>query len=185
MAPDYPLIVSADDHLVEPPDLWTSRLPMRYRDTGPRLVRQRVPSFNNRVTLDMKVSESDDGQWADVWYYEDQRFPLMLQAAVAGFPRAEVGIRATTFDEIRPGCWKPADRLLDMDIAGIDAQLCFPNRPPYGSAAKVSMRLRTKTWLISVFRPTTTSSLTNGARVRRAGSFHAAWFLCGMPTSRN
>lgn len=130
MSSSYPLIVSADDHIVEPPDLWTSRLPEKYREVGPRVVRQKVPAFGNKVTLDMKVDAAEDGEWADVWYYEDQRFPLMLQAAAAGFPRNEVGIRATTLDEIRPGCWQPAERIKDMDIAGVEAQLCFPNLAP-------------------------------------------------------
>ena len=35
---DIPWIVSLDDHVVEPPDLWTSRLPARYRDVGPHIV---------------------------------------------------------------------------------------------------------------------------------------------------
>ena len=33
---EVPRIVSADDHVVEPPDVWTSRLPAKYRDVGPR-----------------------------------------------------------------------------------------------------------------------------------------------------
>jgi predicted TIM-barrel fold metal-dependent hydrolase len=129
VAYDYPLIVSADDHIVEPPDLWTNRLPQRYREVGPHVIRQRIPHIE-RVTLDMDIGEAEDGYWADVWYYEDRRFPLMLQSAAAGFPKSEVGIRATTFDEIRPGCWKPAERLADMDISGVEAQLCFPNLAP-------------------------------------------------------
>jgi hypothetical protein len=32
-----PLIISVDDHVVEPPDLWSSRLPARYQDRGPRI----------------------------------------------------------------------------------------------------------------------------------------------------
>ncbi len=28
---------------------------------------------------------------------------------------------------MRPGCFRPADRLADMDIAGIEASACFPN----------------------------------------------------------
>ena len=35
--PDYKLI-SADSHVSEPPDLWTSRVDKRYRDRAPRLV---------------------------------------------------------------------------------------------------------------------------------------------------
>ena len=30
-----PRIISADDHVVEPPDVFTSRLPAKYRDAGP------------------------------------------------------------------------------------------------------------------------------------------------------
>jgi hypothetical protein len=31
-----PLLVDVDAHVVESPDLWSSRLPARYRDVGPR-----------------------------------------------------------------------------------------------------------------------------------------------------
>lgn len=130
MLADYPLIISADDHIVEPPDLWTSRLPSKYAEVGPRVVRQRVPKMGNRVTLDMQVDSSDHGDWADIWFYEDKKFPIMLQAAAAGFPRDQVGIRPTTFDEMRAGCWQRDARLADMDVAGLQAQLSFPNIAP-------------------------------------------------------
>ncbi len=39
---DLPLLVSLDDHLVEPPQLWVERLPARYRDVGPHVVRERI-----------------------------------------------------------------------------------------------------------------------------------------------
>ena len=35
-------IISVDDHVVEPPDLWTSRLPAKFRDRAPHVVRQKV-----------------------------------------------------------------------------------------------------------------------------------------------
>jgi hypothetical protein len=41
-APDIPLIISVDDHVVEPPDLWSARLPAKYQDRGPRVVRDRA-----------------------------------------------------------------------------------------------------------------------------------------------
>jgi len=31
-------IVSPDDHVVEPPDLWTKRLSRRWQDSAPRVV---------------------------------------------------------------------------------------------------------------------------------------------------
>ena len=38
MEPDYKLI-SADSHVLEPPDLWASRVPEQYRDRAPRMER--------------------------------------------------------------------------------------------------------------------------------------------------
>ncbi len=32
---DIPRIISVDDHVVEPPDLWQSRLPAKYLDRAP------------------------------------------------------------------------------------------------------------------------------------------------------
>lgn len=30
-------LIDVDAHVVEPPDVWTSRLPAKYRDVGPRV----------------------------------------------------------------------------------------------------------------------------------------------------
>ena len=39
MTADLPLIISVDDHVVEPPTLWTDRLPQKYLDRAPRVER--------------------------------------------------------------------------------------------------------------------------------------------------
>ena len=36
---EIPRIISVDDHVVEPPDVWQKRLPAKYRDVGPRTMR--------------------------------------------------------------------------------------------------------------------------------------------------
>ena len=41
-APDLPLIVSVDDHVIEPATVWTDRLPARDHEVGPRIVRAPV-----------------------------------------------------------------------------------------------------------------------------------------------
>jgi hypothetical protein len=33
------MIVSVDDHVIEPPHVWETWLPARYRDRGPKVVR--------------------------------------------------------------------------------------------------------------------------------------------------
>ena len=42
----------------------------------------------------------------------------------AGYPPAPGTAR---FDEIRPGCYDPVERINDMDVDGRGGQLCFPN----------------------------------------------------------
>jgi predicted TIM-barrel fold metal-dependent hydrolase len=126
----FPRLISADDHVLEPADLWTSRLPARYRDIGPRVARERVVFHKQGPSVKFEAAASDDGDWADVWYYEDKREPLILIGAAAGLHHDDVELRATTFDEVRPGCYQPSARLADMDIAGVEASLCFPNLVP-------------------------------------------------------
>ncbi|HEY6415291.1 MAG TPA: amidohydrolase, partial [Acidimicrobiales bacterium] len=95
-----PRIISVDDHVVEPPDLWSSRLPDRYEERGPRIVRERG-SYDVAKT-GLVWTAHNDGEWADVWHYDGMVSPLMKLSAAAGFD--ELGFGAVTFDQIRPGC---------------------------------------------------------------------------------
>jgi predicted TIM-barrel fold metal-dependent hydrolase len=124
-------IVSVDDHVVEPPDLWTSRLPAKFKDQAPRVVRQKMKlggQVEGGAGSGMKWVEDSDGEWSDVWHYDGLESPLMVVSAAVGFP--EIGLGVTTFDEIRPGTWKQAERLADMDANFVEAALCFPNTLP-------------------------------------------------------
>jgi predicted TIM-barrel fold metal-dependent hydrolase len=53
-----------------------------------------------------------------------------MNAAAVGFDLAQRRVRPVIFDEVRRGCYDPAARLCDMDVAGIEASLCFPNLVP-------------------------------------------------------
>jgi predicted TIM-barrel fold metal-dependent hydrolase len=122
---DFPPIISPDDHVVEPRDLWTSRLPAKYQEIGPRVVREK-----GRVQLHDGVFDyeaSDDGDPVDVWYYEDVRAPARLTSSAVGYDLDDMEMRVVTFDDMRPGCYDPSARVADMDIAGVEASLCFPN----------------------------------------------------------
>jgi predicted TIM-barrel fold metal-dependent hydrolase len=103
-------LISTDDHVVEHPRVWSDRIPSRYRDVGPRIV--------------------EDGG-AQVWDFEGRRYPQIGLNAVAGRPREEYGLEPTRYDELRPGCYDPAARIADMDIDGVQAQLCFPTFPKF------------------------------------------------------
>jgi predicted TIM-barrel fold metal-dependent hydrolase len=120
-----PRVVSPDDHIQEPPHLWESRLPAKLRERGPRVERLRGQvALNNG---DLGFAETDDGQVGDVWSYDGKRVPILRIAAAVGVPRDQVDARPITFDDLQKGCYDPAARLADMDVAGIEASVCYPN----------------------------------------------------------
>ena len=105
MAP--PWIISVDDHLIEPPDLFEGRMPSRFADAAP------------------KVVEFEDGRQA--WTYEDGLYPNVGLNAVVGRPKDEWSMDPARFDEMRRGCWDIEARITDMDEGGIWASVCFPS----------------------------------------------------------
>ena len=100
-------IVSVDDHLIEPPDLFEGRMPAALAERAPKVV-----TFPN-------------GRQA--WEYEDGIYPNIGLNAVIGRPKDEWSMDPANFDEMRQGCWDIDARIADMDLAGIRASLCFPS----------------------------------------------------------
>jgi predicted TIM-barrel fold metal-dependent hydrolase len=100
-------IVSVDDHLIEPPDLFEGRLPSTLQDRAPRIV------------------DMDGGRQA--WEYEGNLYPNIGLNAVVGRPKDEWSMDPANFDEMRKGCWDINARIADMDAAGIAASVCFPS----------------------------------------------------------
>ena len=99
--------ISVDDHVIEPPHLWQSRLPAAYRERGPRVV------------------ELENG--TEAWLYEDQVIQTVRgnTRTLPGFDDDPLGV--ARFSEMRPGCYDPKARLDDMDLDGIWAQVNFPD----------------------------------------------------------
>src|SRR5689334_19272870 len=130
---ELPKIISVDDHVMEPGDVWTSRLPSKYADVGPRLVRQKIAemTFVGGVFSYREAGPNEDGDWADWWFCEDLRYPLTRVMAAAGYPRDEVTVTPITMDDMRKGCWDAKARLADMDMNWTEASLCFPTFPRF------------------------------------------------------
>jgi predicted TIM-barrel fold metal-dependent hydrolase len=125
-----PPIVDMDAHVVEPADLWSSRLPAKYRDVGPRV--EYLPGGNPILVgggyLEEPGTEGPPVAW---WFYEDHKYSVKRLIAAAGYPADEITTQGVTFDDMRPGCWQPTARLADMDVNGVQAQLCYPNYPRF------------------------------------------------------
>ena len=125
-----PWIVDLDAHVVEPPDVWCSRLPVHLRDSGPRIeyMPGGVPRLEGASYVEAPGTDGPAVAW---WCYEDHRASVKRTIAAAGFPADEVLLKGVTYDEMRPGCWQPKARLEDMSVNGVQAQLCFPNYPRF------------------------------------------------------
>ena len=129
---EFPKIISVDDHVVEPPNVWQDRLPAKYREVGPRVVRAPIGKLTFKGgRLSIAVGEPGSGDDVDWRFYEELRRPLMRLDASVGFDRDEVDLRAVTYEQMRPGAFSVPERLEDMDTNWIDASLCFPTFPRF------------------------------------------------------
>jgi predicted TIM-barrel fold metal-dependent hydrolase len=125
-----PKIISVDDHVLEPGDLWLRYLPSRYRGEAPRIVRLKG-KFGGGPRG--QWHEADDGLWADIWTFEDLKMPIIPGFAAAGKDQDYLGQHwdAMTYDDMRPGCYDRTARLVDMDANHTEASLSFPTFPRF------------------------------------------------------
>ena len=128
-----PRIISVDDHVVEPPTVWSDRLPSKYQDVGPRILQAPVKeiSFVGGKFVAVPGEPGDPGEPVDWWLYEELRRPLLRVDAAVGHDRDEITMKGTTYDWMRPGAWQVKPRLEDMDTNWIEASLCFPTFPRF------------------------------------------------------
>ena len=100
-------VISVDDHLVEPADMFEGRLPAHLQDRAPRIV------------------ETPRGH--EVWEFDGDRYTQVGMNAIAGRRPESVKVEPFRFDQMRRGCWDIDARIHDMDINGVWASLNFPS----------------------------------------------------------
>ena len=129
-----PMIVSVDDHVVEPPHLWQQWLPAKHRKAGPRIERHRLGELKytagTTYTYDLDPPDGS-GDWCDIWFYEDGMYPHKRHVAAVGFDRDDMTLSPITYDEMRPGCYEPEARAADMLANHVDLSLSFPTFPRF------------------------------------------------------
>jgi predicted TIM-barrel fold metal-dependent hydrolase len=104
---DDMIMVSVDDHVVEPPNVFEGRLPAKYVDEAPKF-----------------ITRADR---TNAWSFRGVEMSNVALNAVAGRPPEEYGLEPTSFDQIRPGCYDIDERVKDMDANGVLGSLCFPS----------------------------------------------------------
>ncbi|MCU1455154.1 MAG: hypothetical protein JWN46_3300 [Acidimicrobiales bacterium] len=106
-------VIDVDTHVVEPYDLWTSRVStQKYGDKVPHVVR------------------NEDG--VDQWHAGDMILGPAAGAAAAGWSEAPPNF-APRIEEVDPRIWQPEGRLELMDEYGIWAEVLYPNVAGFGA----------------------------------------------------
>ena len=110
-------VIDCDTHVIEPYDLWTSRVSTaKYGDKVPHI----------RV----------DERGVDMWYSGDTALHPGAQAAAAGWSDSAPYLPAS-IDLVDPRIWQPEGRLDVMDEYGIHAQVLYPNVAGFGAGRYV------------------------------------------------
>ncbi len=104
------ILVSVDDHAIEPPNAFARHMPERFKGREPHVV---------------KVGERD------VWMFEEMATGYMGLNSVVGRPKEEYGMEPLGYDQMRRGTWNIKDRVDDMNANGVLGSLCFPTFPGF------------------------------------------------------
>ncbi len=97
--------ISVDDHVQEPPDLWTKRLASKWGDRGPR------------------IEAGPDG--AERWVVDGEPLPL-TGIASAGAVMGDRAAPAQHWADVPKAAYLPAERLKAMDVDGVDYSVLYP-----------------------------------------------------------
>ena len=90
------ILVSVDDHIIEPPGLFERHIPAKYKDRAPRL------GF-------------DEATQTETWSWEGGSSTTAFVNAVVTLPQHEWGFDPALLSEIRPACYDLKQRVRDMD----------------------------------------------------------------------
>lgn len=106
-------VIDCDTHIMEPYDLWTSRISTaKWGDAVPHV-----------------VWSEEAGE--DLWIAGDKVIGVGAGSAAAGWKDAPPK-RAPRWDDLNPEVWRAQERLDLMDRYGIHSQLLYPNVAGFG-----------------------------------------------------
>ena len=106
-------VIDSDTHVIEPYDLWTTRISKKYADVVPQ------------VRWDPNMNE-------DAWFFNGERTGAAAGAAMAGWHEYPPK-RPQKLEMVDPSLYQNTARLKKMDEYGIYAQILYPNVAGFGA----------------------------------------------------
>ena len=107
------VLVSIDDHVVEPADMFDRHLPEAYRDQAPKVVLV-------------------DG--VEQWTFQGVKAGSAGLNAVVSWPKDDWGFEPAAYAEMRPGAHDVDERVRDMNRNGVLASMCFASFAGFASS---------------------------------------------------
>jgi predicted TIM-barrel fold metal-dependent hydrolase len=123
-----PAIISVDDHVVEPPDLWQRWLPRALRAGGPRVVEAPYELLGAQAPY---VRRAASGPVTDFWEYGSLSAAVSGGMVAVGQPAERVSHVPWRYADMRPGAYRVPERLADMSLNWVERSLCFPTFPRF------------------------------------------------------
>jgi len=108
------ILVSTDDHLIEPADMFKYHMKAEFKDRAPKVVHGTAGAHH--------------------WVIEGNRAPGLGLNAVAGRPKDEYGFEPVTYEHVRKGCYDVDARVEDMNANGVLGSICFASFPGFAGA---------------------------------------------------
>ena len=99
-------VISADSHMIEPPNLWKERLDQKYRGSAPH------------------VEENEKGSYFVAPGIQPSRVSLGFAAGRSGKELGEY-FKKGSFAVARPSGWDPVERVKDQDLDGVAAEVLY------------------------------------------------------------
>jgi len=105
---DSQIVISADSHIFEPPDLWLNGLDENLRDRAPQFV------------------DGHDGNQGTYLIAEGIRpYRIGGISALNVKPEDLPDFNRSSWLDLRKGGWDPAERLKDMETDGVSAEVIY------------------------------------------------------------
>ena len=145
------VIISVDDHISEPPDMFDKHLSGANLASAP------------------KLRASQDG--TNFWEYQGMKVPSVGLNAVVGRPLEEYGMKPTSFEQLRKGVYEVNARIDDMNVNGVAASLNFGTAVGFDGGAFTGLRTRRRRSCTCA--RTTIGTSTNGVAPIANGPFPA------------
>jgi predicted TIM-barrel fold metal-dependent hydrolase len=114
-------VIDTDTHVIEPYDLWTSRISVdKWGDKVPHV-------------------QWDDEYQEDAWFFGETRVGAAAGAAQAGWSEFPPN-HPPRLSDVDPATWDASARLNIMDKYGIWAQVLYPNVAGFGAGKMLTIR---------------------------------------------